>query len=93
MNIEQFYKLIKDILQIEREGKSFPTHLETLIGAYLEAYRDIDDSCFKGGAEGKSALMAKIEDVFWRFCVTSVLEIELNEGLMLLKRSENLMAK
>lgn len=63
MNVEQFYKLIKDILQIEREGKSFPTHLETLLGAYFEAYRDIDESCFNGGAEGKSALMAKIEDV------------------------------
>lgn len=63
MNIEEFYKLIKDILQIEREGRSFPAHLETLLGAYLEAYRDIDDSCFKGGAEGKSALMTKIEDV------------------------------
>ena len=48
MGIEKFYKLIKDILQIERERKSFPTHLETLIGAYLEAFRDIDDSCFKG---------------------------------------------
>lgn len=63
MNIEQFYKLVKDILQIERDGKSFPTHLETLLGAYLEAYRDIDDSCFKGGAEGKFALMTKIESV------------------------------
>lgn len=73
MNVEQFYKLIKDILQIEREGKSFPTHLETLLGAYLEAYRDIDDSCFKDGAEGKFALMAKIED----FCgkITECLDL------------------
>jgi len=51
MYIEQFYKLIKEILQIEREGRSFPTHLKTLLGAYLEAYKDIDDSCFKEGAE------------------------------------------
>lgn len=63
MNVEQFYKLIKDILQIEREGNCFSVHLKTLLGAYLEAYKDIDDSCFMDGAEGKSALRAKIEDV------------------------------
>ena len=63
MNVEQFYKLIKDILQIEREGNSYPTHLKALLGRYLEAYRDIDDSCFKEGAEGKSALKTRIEDV------------------------------
>lgn len=63
MNVEEFYKVIKDILQIEREMNSYPAHLETLLGAYLEAYRDIDDSCFKGCAEGKSALKAEIIEV------------------------------
>lgn len=63
MNVEEFYKLIKDILQMERAGNSFPTHLNTLFGAYLEAYKDIDDSCFKDGSLGKNTLKGKIEEV------------------------------
>ena len=55
MNLDEFYKLTKDILQIERKEKDFPSHLMTLLGAYLESYRDLDDSYFKDGAEEKAA--------------------------------------
>lgn len=55
VKLEEFYKLTKDILQIEREEKDFASHLKTLLGAYLESYRDLDDSYFKDGAEEKAA--------------------------------------
>ena len=50
MKIEEFYKLVKDIMLIEREGRDFHSHLDTILGAYLVAYEDIDDSCFKVGS-------------------------------------------
>ena len=53
MELDKFYKLIKDILQIEREEKNFPSHLKTLLGAYLESYRDLDGTYFKEGTDGK----------------------------------------
>lgn len=61
MRLDEFYELAKDILQIEREEKNFPSHLKTILGAYLESYRDLDDSYFKEGADGKAALMEEIE--------------------------------
>lgn len=63
MNLDVFYKLIKEILQIEREEKNFPSHLKTLFGAYIESYRDLDASCFKEGVEGKADLMTEIQKV------------------------------
>lgn len=61
MKLDEFYKLTKEILQIEREEKNFPSHLKTLLGAYIESYRDLDASCFKEGIEGKAALMPEIK--------------------------------
>ena len=61
MGISEFYKLIKDILQIEREEKSFPSHLGCLLGACLETYRDLDDSYFKDGAAGKTTIMKEAQ--------------------------------
>lgn len=63
MRLNEFFKLIKDILQIEREEENFTSHLNILFGAYMESYRDLDDSYFKEGAEGKAALMNEIEEV------------------------------
>ena len=61
MRLDEFYKLTKDILQIEREEKDFPSHLNILLGAYLETYRDLDDSYFKDGTIGKAVLMDEIQ--------------------------------
>ena len=55
MRLDEFFKLTKDILQIKREEKNFPSHLKILLGAYLESYRDLDDSYFNDGAEEKAA--------------------------------------
>ena len=63
MKVDEFYKLIKDILQIERENNNFPSHLKTLLDAYLESYRDLDDSYFKGGVERKATLMDEVQKV------------------------------
>ena len=63
MKLDEFYKLTKEILQIEREEKNFPAHLKTLLGAYIESFRDLDASCFKEGAEGKAALIPEIQKV------------------------------
>lgn len=63
MTLDKFYKQVKDILQIERKEKNFPSHLKTLLGAYLESYRDLDDSYFKDGTDGKVALMEDIQEV------------------------------
>ena len=63
MRLDEFYRLTKDILQIERKDKNFHLHLKKLLGAYLESYRHLDDSCFKEGAEGKFALMNEIQKV------------------------------
>lgn len=63
MKLDEFLKLTKDILQIEREEKNFPSHLKILLGAYLESYGDLDDSYFKDGAKGKVALMNEVKKV------------------------------
>lgn len=63
MSLDEYYKTIKDILQIEREESNFPSHLKKLLGAYLESYNDLDDSYFKEGADGKTALMKEIQKV------------------------------
>ena len=63
MSLDEFYKLVKDILQLERETESFSSHLKTLLGAYIETYRDLNDSYFKDGAKGKAALMDEIQKV------------------------------
>lgn len=63
MKIDEFYKLTKEILQIEREEKNFPLHLKTLLGACLGSYRALDDSYFKDGAAGKAALMEETQKV------------------------------
>ena len=62
MGLDEFFKLIKDILQIERVEKNFPSHLKKLLGAYLVSYKDLDDSYFKDGAEGKATLMNEVEN-------------------------------
>lgn len=63
MGLDEFYKLTKDILQIEREERNFPSHLKILLGAYMESCRDLDNSCFKDGADGKAVLLADIQKV------------------------------
>lgn len=63
MKLDELYKLTKEILQIEREEENFPSHLNSLLGAYLESYRDLDDSYFKGGADDKASLMDEIQKV------------------------------
>ena len=63
MDLKEFYKLIKDILQIDREEENFQSHLETLFGATLESCRVIDNDYFKDGADGKAVLLEEIKKV------------------------------
>lgn len=63
MKLDEFYILIKDILQIKREKKSFHSHLEDLLGACLESYRDLDDSYFADGTEGKAFIKEEAQGV------------------------------
>lgn len=63
MGLDEFYKLTKDILQIERKERNFPSHLKILLGAYMESCRDLDNSCFKDGSDGKAVLLADIQKV------------------------------
>lgn len=63
MELDEFYKSVKDLLQIEREEENFSSHLETLLGAYLGSCWELDDSYFMEGAEGKFALMNEIQKV------------------------------
>lgn len=63
MDLGEIYKLIKGILQIEREEKSFPSHLECLLDACLETYGNLDDSLFKEGDAGKAIIMKEAQGV------------------------------
>lgn len=63
MNIEEFYKLARGFLLEPKEEKNFASHLQTLLGGYLEAFMDIDDSCFKAGSIDKADLKGRIQEV------------------------------
>lgn len=63
MSLDEFYKLVKDILQLEREEVSFSSHLKTLFGAYLESCGDLNESYFEDDARDKTALMEEIQVV------------------------------
>ena len=63
MNIEEFYKLARGFLLEPKEEKNFSLHMQSLLRGYLEAFMDIDDSCFKEGAIGKANLKGRIQEV------------------------------
>ena len=63
MTIEELYKLVRGFLLEPKEEKNFASHLQSLLGGYLEAFMDIDDSCFKEGSIGKVDLKGRIQEV------------------------------
>jgi hypothetical protein len=63
MNLYEYYKVIKDIIQMERKEISFPSHLNMLLDAYMVSCSDLDDSFFMDGAVGKATLLNEIQKV------------------------------
>lgn len=86
MKIEEFYKLIKDILQIDREGDLFPSHLNKLFGAYIVSCEDIDEAYFNNATE-KKALISQIEKVCKMIedCLRLYSSAKLDESIALMR--------
>lgn len=92
MNIEEFYRLAKGFLLEPREEKSFSSHLQSLLGGYLEAFMDIDDACFKDGSIGKDSLKGEIEEISRRIidCLDLYSRAKLDECISLMRDILNL---